>query len=215
MQRLFVLVMAVVILAAVNFEIYKKELLIAEGKVVLLELAPVDPRSLMQGDYMILRYAIARLPELREVNNDGYLVIELDKNQVAHFNRIHDDQVQLQPTEVLLRFRKRGRNIRLGAESFFFQEGHAEYYNNARYGELRVTSSGDSVLVGLRDKNLNPLKAPVDNVPSEESEIEDVDNVPSEAPEEQPQVNNPPAVEELEKQPPANVSSDDQEISNK
>ena len=34
------------------------ERIIAQGRVVLVELAPVDPRSLMQGDYMMLRFAI-------------------------------------------------------------------------------------------------------------------------------------------------------------
>ncbi|RJQ16280.1 MAG: hypothetical protein C4560_09865 [Nitrospiraceae bacterium] len=54
-----------------------------------------------------------------------------------------------------------GDDVRLGAESFFFQEGHAEYYSTAKYGELRVSNDGDSVLVGLRDKNLVPLHPPV------------------------------------------------------
>ena len=35
-----------------------KETTILKGKLVYLELAPVDPRSLMQGDYMALYYAI-------------------------------------------------------------------------------------------------------------------------------------------------------------
>jgi uncharacterized membrane-anchored protein len=159
-RRLLVLVAAVVVLTVVNFEIYHKEQLLAEGAVVLLELAPIDPRSLMQGDYMILDYKIARLPELRTAEKDGYLIIERDENQEAHFKRIYEEGTPLQRTEFLLRFRKRGR-IRLGAESFFFQEGHAKYYNNARYGELRVASSGESILVGLRDaefKHLGPRR---------------------------------------------------------
>ncbi|MDE8355606.1 GDYXXLXY domain-containing protein, partial [Klebsiella pneumoniae] len=45
----------VLALAVVNLAIVSCERLLAEGEVVLLELAPVDPRSLMQGDYMSLR----------------------------------------------------------------------------------------------------------------------------------------------------------------
>ena len=168
MRRLLVFLMAIVVLAIVNFEIYQKEQLLAEGTTVLLELAPVDPRSLMQGDYMILRYKIASLPELRAVKKDGYLVIEPDDKQVAHFKRIYNEGSPLQANEILLRFRKRGHNIQLGAESFFFQEGHAKYYNNARYGELRVAPSGESVLVGLRDDELRSLAPPVDDEPRTE-----------------------------------------------
>jgi uncharacterized membrane-anchored protein len=35
---------------------------LAEGKVVLLETAPVDPRDLLRGDYAILNYKISSLP---------------------------------------------------------------------------------------------------------------------------------------------------------
>ncbi len=162
MRRLLIIVMAVIVLAMVNFEIYKKEQLLAEGTTVLLELAPVDPRSLMQGDYMILAYSIAR--EHIKVEQDGYFVIERDSKQVAKFKRIDDKETPLQSEEMLLRFRKRGHSIRLGAESFFFQEGHAKYYNKARYGELRVSSSGESVLIGLRDAALKRLGPLIDNL---------------------------------------------------
>ncbi|HEW98295.1 MAG: hypothetical protein DRR16_29265 [Candidatus Parabeggiatoa sp. nov. 3] len=157
MRSLFVFIIAVVVLAYVNFEIYQKEQLLTEGTTILLELAPVDPRSLIQGDYMVLRYKIARLEALYEAKQDGYLVIERNEDQIAQFKRIYDENTPLEASSLLLRFRKRGSEIRLGAESFFFQEGHAKYYENARYGELKVTPSGESVLVGLRDAELKPL----------------------------------------------------------
>ncbi len=40
--------------------VWSKESTLKDGKLVLLELAPVDPRSLMQGDYMSLNYAITQ-----------------------------------------------------------------------------------------------------------------------------------------------------------
>ena len=45
-------------------------------------------------------------------------------------------------------------------EAFYFQEGHADRFQQAAYGELKVTPGGDSVLVGLRDKNLDSLGGP-------------------------------------------------------
>ena len=41
--------------------------------------------------------------------------------------------------------------IRIGTDAFFFQEGHAARYQGAKFGELRVGASGESVLIGLRD----------------------------------------------------------------
>ena len=43
-----------------NHSIVAKEHIRANGERIYLELAPVDPHSLMQGDYMALRFAIAR-----------------------------------------------------------------------------------------------------------------------------------------------------------
>ena len=157
MRQLTIFITVIVILVAINFQIYQKEQLLTEGSTILLELAPVDPRSLMQGDYMILRYKVAGLAEATGVKKDGFLVMELDENKVAKFVRIYDDD-DLQPAEFLLQFRKRGRGINLGAESFFFQEGHARFYNNARYGELKVTEDGDSVLIGLRDQQFKLIQ---------------------------------------------------------
>lgn len=149
------------ILVAINWQIARKQATLRDGRTVLLKLAPRDPRSLIQGDYMALQYEIAADPQLRSaVENvaDGKLVLHLDDTGVASFERVYDGGA-LAPDETLLRFRNRGAfdGIRLGAESFLFQEGHAERYSTAKYGELRVDPSGTSILVGLRDDNLQPL----------------------------------------------------------
>jgi uncharacterized membrane-anchored protein len=46
-------------LAVANQGIVQRERILSDGRVLLLELAPVDPRSLMQGDYMALQFAAA------------------------------------------------------------------------------------------------------------------------------------------------------------
>jgi uncharacterized membrane-anchored protein len=46
-------------LAVANQGIVQRERILSDGRVLLLELAPVDPRSLMQGDYMSLQFAAA------------------------------------------------------------------------------------------------------------------------------------------------------------
>ncbi|MFO7603571.1 MAG: GDYXXLXY domain-containing protein, partial [Gammaproteobacteria bacterium] len=50
----------VVALLLVNVSIYHKQQLLANGQVVYVELGPVDPRSLMQGDYMALRFQLGQ-----------------------------------------------------------------------------------------------------------------------------------------------------------
>ncbi|MET0351671.1 MAG: GDYXXLXY domain-containing protein, partial [Rhizobacter sp.] len=60
LPTVLIFVATVLALAVANVGIARKEALIAHGRTVLVELAPVDPRSLMQGDYMRLNF---RLPE--------------------------------------------------------------------------------------------------------------------------------------------------------
>jgi len=148
-----------VALLAVNGLIAQKEWQLQRGDVLLLPLETRDPRSLMGGDYLTLRYALSRdaLQVVSEPSRDGRVVVALDADRVATFARF-DDGAPLRPGEHLLRFRRRDwGGLRLGAESFFFQEGQGERYARARYGVLRVTASGDSVLAGLADEQRQPI----------------------------------------------------------
>lgn len=159
MRGTVILAGLVMVLGASTALVLQKEYVLARGQTVLLELAPRDPRSLMQGDYMTLDYKVSRdqNPESRSQPRDGNLVLRLDKQGVGHFVRFDTPDTPLKPGELRLRYRVRQNRVRLGAESFFFQEGHAARYEGARYGELRVADSGTSVLVGLRDEKRQPL----------------------------------------------------------
>jgi len=143
------------VIIVVNLLIIKKENTITNGRTMLLRLAPVDPRSLIQGDYMVLRYTIAREVSKTKLKSSGCIVVSLDENDVAKFLRVHNGQ-DLKAGEHLLFYRNRG-GLRLGAESFMFQEGDAQLYSNARYGELKVDKLGKSVLIGLRSEEFKKL----------------------------------------------------------
>jgi uncharacterized membrane-anchored protein len=158
-KRTLVAVGFVLILTAPNFAIWQKEQTLAAGTPMLLELAPVDPRSLMQGDYMRLDYAIARsISPFEDWPRDGLLVVRLDSAGVARFVRRREENVPLAPGERLLRYRKRDTRVSVGSNAFHFQEGAASRFAKARYGELRVNAQGTSVLVGLRDDRRAPLR---------------------------------------------------------
>lgn len=144
--------MTVVILAFVNFQIAGKERIVRDGMTVLLELAPVDPRSLLQGDYMALRYAMAgevAQAAAQKGVRDGRIVIELDENGVARFVGIYEGG-SLGDGQHLLRFRKRGESVRLASDAWFFEEGTGEDFRGARFGELQVAEDGAAVLVRVR-----------------------------------------------------------------
>ncbi|MBU8899287.1 GDYXXLXY domain-containing protein [Corallococcus sp. M34] len=159
MRGPFILGGLALVLGSALVLVAQKEAVVASGQPVLLRLAPVDPRSLMQGDYMQLNYAISADQGWDNEGRprDGNLVLRLDSDGVGQFVRFDSADVPLAPGEFRLRYRIRDNRVRLGAEAFFFQEGHADRYEHAKYGELRVAESGTSVLVGLRDEDRKPL----------------------------------------------------------
>jgi len=158
MKNIIFFITACIVLAAVPVLILQKETTLADGRTMLLSLAPRDPRSLMQGDYMVLRYRMVGEVQHEQLQSKGTLVVKLDANNVASYVRVHKDEA-LADGEYLLAYRKRGE-LRLGAESFMFQEGHASLYDRARFGELKVDKKGSSVLAGLCDSEFKPLKPP-------------------------------------------------------
>ncbi|MCP3103289.1 GDYXXLXY domain-containing protein [Myxococcus sp. K15C18031901] len=192
--------------------VLQKEHVLATGQLVLLELAPRDPRSLMQGDYMELDYAIARERgwvdtghPAESPSRDGHFVLKLDEHGVGQYVRIDTPDLPLAPGEFKLRYRLRGGWARLGAESFFFQEGHGPRFARARYAELRVTSSGTSVLVGLRDANRQPIPAEGDEPPPGlvDPPFDPAATATEPPPEEAPSVTAPTVAPEAQVAPPA------------
>ncbi|GHU05430.1 hypothetical protein FACS1894158_08210 [Betaproteobacteria bacterium] len=155
----------------------EKENLLENGTLVLLELAPRDPRSLMQGDYMTLAFSVEReIREIHRVDRDdrdhraakrssahpqdkGIAVIEPDEQGVYRFVSLYDPAVQLTGKQIRIVYRWDGRRSpRISSGSFFFQEGHGEDYEAARYGDLRVDEEGNSLIVRLRDSSLEVIE---------------------------------------------------------
>jgi uncharacterized membrane-anchored protein len=160
MRKAIALCAGLIVLALANYSIYSRERLLTEGHVVLLQLAPVDPRSLMQGDYMALRFQAANdafgRGDARKLPTDGHLILRLDERAIGTYARL-DDGSALGKNEVRMRYRIRGGQFKFATNAFFFQEGDAKKYTAAHYGEFRVASDGEAILTGLRDKDTLPL----------------------------------------------------------
>lgn len=145
------------VIGVLNWMILDKEVLIDSAQSIYLELAPVDPRSLMQGDYMVLDYAVTReaRSQVHPQKKSGQLVLRLDARRVGHLARI-DNGEPLGPNEVRIEF-TRNHRVEIGAESFFFEEGTGDRYASARFAELKLAPDGTSVLTNLLDENLRTI----------------------------------------------------------
>lgn len=185
-SRGLIAVAALFILASVNTSILRKERIKRSGEVLYLPLAPVDPRSLMQGDYMALRFELAReIDEARRpasASRESGVFDELDQQSedsesdpLLREEAFQDGKQALAPITIdehrvghlakspgaaalKLRYRIRNRGVWLGTNAFFFEEGEAERFRDARFGEFRVDRrSGEAVLIGLANAKLERL----------------------------------------------------------
>lgn len=164
------------VLLVANAGIVERERLLRDGEVLLLELAPVDPRSMLQGDYMALRFAIGndieqalradgRMPgdgtqrtiASLAASRDGYAILRRDVDGIGRFVREQPARTPRGSGEIALRYRGRDGELRVVTNAWFFQEGSAPRYAGARYGELRVGADGEALLTGMRDASRAPL----------------------------------------------------------
>ncbi len=152
-----------IILLQVGFLSYQStmnELLLRNGTLVKLELAPVDPRSLLQGDYVILRYDITSIPKtatysawnekvkvvLRE-NDEGIYEYAGYMQSKGQWNRPYEKQ----SGDVIINGKRNGPNeVIYGIESFFVPEGEGiDLQNKAKYAYIRVSQSGNAMIEAI------------------------------------------------------------------
>ena len=179
MKRISEIIITIIVLGVIVYAFQVKadrDQLILTGKEILLELAPVDPLSLLQGQYMIINFALERENiELKEEdvnsgrihinhNESARIVLRYNESGVANFNRFKDDQL-LASNEILFKIKARrawrgseySYRIDVEQESFLFKENTEKKYESAKYGVFKVGPDGDFVLVDLADKDLNKL----------------------------------------------------------
>jgi len=156
--RLLILLNAIIFIGIALTSVFQKEKMLNSSESVILALAPVDPRSLIQGDYMNIRYAITTKVSNSKNISDGYIFAKKDDKGIHQFSRFTDLEGREGEGEKKIRFRKRNFRVNIGAESFFFQEGDGEYFEKAKFGLLKVSESGDVLLVGLLDEKLKLIR---------------------------------------------------------
>lgn len=158
MRRGLALVVALLVVAAVNWKIMGSERTLREGQLFYLELAPVDPRSIMQGDYMVLNYAVANeLRALPQLPSTGLVQLSVDPDGVARRPQLVTQVRTDSPGQIVIGYRKSGWQVLIGTDAYFFEEGQGQRYQPARYGVFRSDGAGHALLTGLVDAQFKPL----------------------------------------------------------
>lgn len=142
-------------LALANTTIWRQQQIVAQGRTVYVALAPVDPRSLLAGDYMRLAF---ELPEaVRDHPEATRVRARVDALGVATVTAVLAPGATVGDGEVALPLRWLSRGPGLVTDAYYFPEGQAARFASAHYGVLRVLPDGRALLTGLADAQRRPL----------------------------------------------------------
>jgi uncharacterized membrane-anchored protein len=116
----------------------------------------------MQGDYMRLRFQLPPDPDERlalpQSGARPQAVARVDARGVAELLRVAAPGQPLAAGEFAITLAAKDGDWTLVTDAWFFREGEAERFAQARYGEFRVAPDGSALLVGLADADLQALR---------------------------------------------------------
>lgn len=181
-KKILLIVNITILFVITGFSARKEESYKKSENYFYLELTPVDPRSLLQGDYMTLNYDITdkasdfiynnrtyiydgenenEVDEIRELRKladakRAYIAVRLDENKVAKFVKITKEKTD-EKDLLFIAYKTDGFNVDINANSYLFQEGTGDKYQNARYSKV-VLVGNNLRLIDLRDKDFKEIK---------------------------------------------------------
>lgn len=153
-----VIINLILVLFLFNYSACSKDKIIKNSDLFLLKLSPVDPRSLMQGDYMALNYEVLDSINHSTTLPNAYIVFNLLENRVAQFVRIQEEKLPLSENEYLLQYHKVANGFSINADAFYFQEGKAKQYEDAKYGAVKINKEGHAILLYLCDETFEKIE---------------------------------------------------------
>lgn len=176
---LAIICMVLYAISIMGFESHKKQ-----GDDVYVSLLPADPRSLLQGDYMALRYELhINNPNIKSehnhsnensdetFDNNNYeweynnphiqdrhkLTLWIKKDDKNILTQSYFDKQQNTTPLIVKNPNNWLDTLYPASNSFFFAEGLGECYENAKFAHLKVDTTGKPLLVGLLGDELKPL----------------------------------------------------------
>ena len=181
-KKILLIINIVILFVVTGFSANKEESYKKLDSYFYLELTPVDPRSLLQGDYMTLNYDITdkasdfiynnrtyiydgenenEVDEIRELRKladakRAYIAVRLDENKVAKFVKITKEKTD-EKDLLFIAYKTNGYDVNINVNSYLFQEGTGDKYEDARYSKV-VLVNNKLRLVDLRDKDFKEIK---------------------------------------------------------
>ena len=187
MKKMIPLWLAAFSIALFLIMIGRHEWHLAHSGSIYVKLKPVDPRSILQGDYMALNYQLyldlAELPPAMELIEDhlpsdaakayfynqpsilSYVQLDAQRRviQTRFDPQLLNDYPDASAKLVLRNPHNTFEGLYPAARSFLFAEGLEPCYRNAQFAELKVRENGQPLLVNLVGENLKALNCEQQN----------------------------------------------------
>ena len=169
-----------------------KENVLRSGATVLLQTVPVDPRSLLQGDFAILDYEIAELPAWAADSKTGdEFFVELIEggDGVWRAGRYSPEKLDTDRVFIKGTVNSRGR-LDLGIGAYFIPEGTGRIIERAGDVKVRVAvSSGGSAVIKellVDGEPFDPTRSTAPAVPPREPPTPEPVRPPASSPQPKP-----------------------------
>jgi len=158
LTKLFIILVISIQLIFILGTVYSNEKKLKSAKEIIVKLAPLDPRSIMQGDYVVLDYDISRAAQkaIKKKTLKKIKVVLSPQNNLYVFDSILSptQNIILKKDQVVMNGKITKRNrVHFGIENFFVEEGTGlEIERKAKFATLKVTSKGDAFITKLLEK---------------------------------------------------------------
>ncbi|MCA0991937.1 GDYXXLXY domain-containing protein [Guptibacillus hwajinpoensis] len=150
-----------VVILMVSFVAYngiKNEVALQSGKEIRLALTPVDPRSMLQGDYVTLRYDISTLPGATNLPANKKIKVILSPTsektyEYGGYYKIEGNwNKPYEPSDkdvVVNGITYSDHDVQYGIESFFIPEGEGQVVEDKTMAIIKVSENGNALLLEL------------------------------------------------------------------
>ena len=156
-RAVFIILILLQLLILVGLTGYN-EAILAFGKTVVLQTAPVDPRDLFRGDYIVLRYEIStldRVPGYWQINEGDKIYVKLEKQDdvwdAVQVSKSEPDNWYYFITGEVKDVWDRTILVEYGIEAYFVPEGEGREIERADDLKVRISinKSGKAIIKNL------------------------------------------------------------------
>src|SRR5699024_4523515 len=146
------IILIVLQVSSIGIQTFTNEKMLYEGDRIKLALEPVDPRSILQGDYIQLNYEINQLDE--DLNKGKVKIVLRETNKESDYPGCYKQNTKWNkdyhkgPGDIIMNGKGEGYGlVKYGIESYFIPEDTgSKLEQEAEYADVSVSKTGAAIV---------------------------------------------------------------------